>query len=148
MTVSVSKDFSTSFLSANGAFKVIGIFTLSFSDTYSAGGDSVDFSAYLRKLDIVVPIGASGYIFEITSISGATAKVVIRYPTSSASHSVTTGDAVHTDCGATGAAYTSATSLGTFVTSVADHGSAVGEELADGASYPANLSIKVLVIGS
>ena len=165
MTVTVTKLYSTSFYTAKGTKKIMGIFRLSFTGTYTAGGDTVDLSPYFSNLDCIVPLTSGGYLFEVDSDSFNTpnaVKIKVIYPTKSQSSSLSISASVDYVVGSATEYVPNDSELGgtalnangtiPVAVSIADaHGevdAGPGEELADGASYPADLSCVVLVFGS
>jgi len=165
MTVTVTKLYSTSFYTAKGTKKIMGVFKLSFTDTYTTGGDTVDLSPYFNNLDCIIPLNSSGYLFEVdedTLSTPSAVKIKVIYPTKSQSSTLSISASVDYVKG-TGASYvpddstlggTSLTASATVPVSVSvtdAHGevdAGAGEELADGTSYPANFSCIILVFGS
>ena len=148
MTVSVTKLITVPFLSERGIKKVLGVFKLEFSDTYSTGGDTVNLAPYLRKIDCIVPIPDSGYIFEpdeSTYSTPSAVKIKVIQPTRSQTNNLAATVTVpaYTDSYAQSGTYDVS-----FSGTKGDVDAGPGEELADGASYPSGLTCYILVFGS
>jgi hypothetical protein len=165
VTVTVTPLYTTGFFTDKGSKKIIGVFKLDFTDTYMVGGDTVDLSNYFRKIDCIVPIFNNGYIFEPDPDTFSTpnaVKIKVRYPTKSQASSLAitasvdyvkgTATTYVPDDSTLGGASLAANATVPVTVSVTDAHAQVdagpGEELGDGAAYPAGLSCLILVFGS
>jgi len=148
MTVTVTTLYVTGFYADKGVKKIIGVFKLDFSNTYSAGGDTLDLSAYFKKVDCILPVPNNGYIFEpdLNSLNTPNAiKIKVIQPTKSQEGNLA-GNVTIAEYSAT---YAEAGTYDVNFTGTKGNVDAgPGEELADGVTYPEGLSCIVLVFGS